>query len=86
MQDSWLSKKKKKKKNKKKTDKIQSFEDTQEYRDTSIILLLKRKGNPQVCDNPGGISLLSIAGMILGRVLPNRLNEHLEQSGLLPES
>ena len=48
--------------------------------------LFKRKGNPQVCDNHRGISLLSIAGKILARVLLNRLNEHLEQSGLLPES
>ena len=47
--------------------------------------LFKRKGNPQVCDNHRGISLLSIAGKTLARVLLNRLNEHLEQSGLLPE-
>ena len=39
-----------------------------------------------MCDNHRGISLLSIAGKILARVLLNRLNEHLEQSGLLPES
>ena len=29
---------------------------------------------------------MSIAGKILARVLLNRLNEHLEQPGLLPES
>ena len=29
---------------------------------------------------------MSIAGKILARVLLNRLNEHFEQSGLLPES
>ena len=58
----------------------------QEFKDATIIHLLKRKGNPQVCDNHRGISLLSIAGKILARVLLNRLNEHLEQSGLLPES
>ena len=29
---------------------------------------------------------MSVAGKILARVLLNRLNEHLEQSGLLPES
>ena len=45
-----------------------------------------QKGNPQLCDNHHGISLLSIAGKVLARVLLNRLNEHLEQSGLLPES
>ena len=42
--------------------------------------------NHQVCDNHRGFSLLSIAGKILVRVLLNRLNGHLKQSGLLPES
>ena len=58
----------------------------QEFKDATIIHLFKRKGNPQVCDNHRGISLLSIAGKILAGILLNRLNEHLEQSGLLPES
>ena len=54
----------------------------QEFKDATIIHLFKRTGNPQVCDNHRGISLLSIAGKILARVLLNRLNEHLERSGL----
>ena len=58
----------------------------QEFKDATIIHLFKRKGNPQVCDNHRGISLLSVAGKILARVLLNRLNEHLEWSGLLLES
>ena len=58
----------------------------QEFKDASIIHLFKRKGSPEVCDNHRGISLLSIAGKILARVLLNRFNEHLEQSVLLPES
>ena len=58
----------------------------QEFKDATIIHLFKRKENPQVCDNHRDISLLSIAGKILARVLLNRLNEHFEQSGLLPES
>ena len=58
----------------------------QEFKDATIIHLFKRKGNPQVCDNHRGIPLLSIAGKILARVLLNRLNEHLERSGFLPES
>ena len=58
----------------------------QEFKDATIIHLFKRKGKPQVCDNHRGISLLSIAGKILAWVLLNRLNEHLERSGLLPES
>ena len=58
----------------------------QEFKDATIIHLFKRKGNLQVCDNHRGNSLLSIAGKIHARILLNRLNEHLERSGLLPES
>ena len=57
----------------------------QDFKDASIIHLYKHKGNCQSCDNHRGISLLSIAGKILARVLLNRLNLHLEQ-GFLPES
>ena len=39
----------------------------QDLKDASIIHLYKRKGNPQVCDNHRGISLLSIAGKILAK-------------------
>ena len=58
----------------------------QEFKDAPIIHLFKRKGNPQLCANHRGISLLSIARKFLARVLLNRLNEHLEQAGLLSES
>ena len=58
----------------------------QDFKDASIIHLFKGKVNPQLCEYHRGISLLSIAGKVLARVLLNRLNEHLEQSGLLPES
>ena len=34
----------------------------QEFKDATNIHLFKRKGNPQVCDNHRGISLLSVAG------------------------
>ena len=51
-----------------------------------IIHLYKRKGNPQVCDNHRCISLSSIAGKILAKLLLNRLNAHLDQAGLIPES
>nr|VZI06720.1 unnamed protein product [Spirometra erinaceieuropaei] len=57
----------------------------QDFKDTTIVHLYKRKGNRQVCDNHRGISLLNIAGKIFARILLNRLNNHLEQ-GLLPES
>lgn len=46
----------------------------QEFKDTSIIHLYKRKENRQNCDNHYGISLLSITGKILARILLNRLN------------
>ena len=55
-------------------------------KDASIIHIYKRKGNLQVCDNHRGISLLSIAGKILAKKLLNRLNAHLDQAGLIPES
>ena len=58
----------------------------QEFKDASIIHIYKRKGNPQVYDNHRGISLLSIAGKILAKFLLNRLNVHLDQKGLIPES
>ena len=54
----------------------------QQFKDASIIRLYK-KGNPQLCDSYRGISLLTIAGKILARVLLNRLIVHLEH-GLLP--
>ena len=56
------------------------------FKDASHIHLFKQKRNSQVCDNHQGISLLSVAGKILRRILLNRLSEHLEQSGLPPES
>ena len=49
----------------------------QDFKDASIIHLYKRKGNPHVCDNHRGISLLSIAGKILAKILLNRLKRIL---------
>ena len=57
----------------------------QQLKDAHVVHIYKRKGNRQSCDNHRGISLLSVAGKILARVLLNRLLQHLEQ-GLLPES
>ena len=58
----------------------------QKFKDTFKIHVYKQNGNVQVCDNYRGISLLSIAGKILAKVLLNRLNEYLDQAGLLAES
>ncbi|XP_076445895.1 uncharacterized protein LOC143283536 [Babylonia areolata] len=49
----------------------------------STVHIYKRKGNRQSCDNHRGISVMSIAGKILARVLLNRLLQHLEQ-GKMP--
>ena len=57
-----------------------------EFKDASNIHIYKRKGNPQVCDNHRCITLLCIAGKILAKILLNRLNFHLDQKGLIPES
>ena len=57
----------------------------QELKDATIVHIYKRKGNRQSCDNHRGMSLLSIAGKILVRILLNRLLDTLEQ-GHLPES
>ena len=54
---------------------------SQEFKDAYIIHLYKRKGNPHVCDNHKGISLLSIAGKILAKPLLNHLNKHLDKAG-----
>ena len=57
----------------------------QEFRDATIVHIYKHKGNRQCCDNHRRISLLSITGKILARILLNCLLDHLEQ-GLLPKS
>ena len=57
----------------------------QEYKDVPIIHLYKRKGNPQVFENQRGISLLSIAGKILAKILLVRLNVHFDQKGPIPD-
>ncbi len=45
----------------------------------------QHKGDRKDCDNHRGISLLSVAGKILARILLNHLNKHLD-CGMLPES
>jgi hypothetical protein len=55
----------------------------QDFKDASKVPLYKRNGNRPNCDNHRGISLLSIAGKILARIILTV--SHLDQ-GLLPES
>ena len=48
----------------------------QNFKDASIVSLFK-KGKRSLCDNYRGISLLSVAGKILARVILRRLNDHV---------
>ena len=49
--------------------------------------IFKREGNRACCDDHRGISLLSIAGKIIARVVLNRLSLHVQHNGvILPES
>ena len=58
----------------------------QEFRDALIVHIFKRNGDHSVCDDHCGISLLSITGKILGRVILSRLSKHVDEIGILPES
>jgi len=57
----------------------------QEFCNTNIIHLYKRKGDRASYDKYRGISLLATAGKILDRVMLNRLTEQLLHK-ILPES
>ena len=57
----------------------------QDFKDANIIHLYKNKGEKASCDNHRGISLLSIAGKILARIILNRITERLLDS-VAPES
>ena len=58
----------------------------QDFKDADLVHLYKNKGDSKVCDNHRGISLLSIAGKIYARILLNRLMDHIQDIGLIPES
>ena len=52
----------------------------QDLKDASIVTIFKRKGDRSECGNLRGISLLSIAGRILARLMLNRNLEHIVDS------
>ena len=57
----------------------------QDLRDAVIVFLYKNKGEKSYCSNYRGITLFSIAGNILARVLLNRLIPTIAQENT-PES
>ena len=56
----------------------------QDWKDASIVPSFK-KGSHKECGNYRGISLLSIAGKILSRILLNSMDQHISPA-VLPES
>ena len=56
----------------------------QEFKDAAVIPIFKKKGNRQECGNYRGISLLSVAGKVLGKIILKRLQPILD--AILPES
>ena len=58
----------------------------QDFKDAVIVHLYKHKGDRACCDNHRGISLLSIAGKVLARVLLNRLSHHVYCNDIIPEN
>jgi hypothetical protein len=57
----------------------------QDFRDATIVARFKNKGSRTDCGNYNGISLLSIAGIILARIILNRLITSIPEQNL-PES
>ena len=57
----------------------------QQWKNANIILVHKQKGDRAECGNSRGISLLSVAGKVLAKIMLTRLLEHVVDL-VLPES
>ena len=56
----------------------------QQWKD-AVITILQKKGDKTECGNYRGISLVSLAGKVLLKVVASRLSAYCEAKGLLPE-
>lgn len=57
----------------------------QDWKDADIVVIYKQKGDRAVCGNSRGISLLSIAGKVLAKIMLNRLVKYISEAAL-PET
>ncbi len=57
----------------------------QQWRDANIAVIYKNKGDKAICGNSRGISLLSVGGKVLSKVMLQRLINNITES-MLPES
>ncbi len=57
----------------------------QQWRDANIAVIYKNKGDKAICGNSRGISLLSVGGKVLVKVMLQRLINNITES-MLPES
>jgi len=58
----------------------------QKFKDALIVHIFKWKGDQLVCNDHRWISLLSIPGKVLARVILNRLTKHVTENNIFPES
>ena len=57
----------------------------QEWKDSNIVTIYKKKGDKSSCGNSRGISLLSVAGKVLAKIMLSRLTTHITED-ILPET
>ncbi|KAL1255533.1 hypothetical protein QQF64_013594 [Cirrhinus molitorella] len=57
----------------------------QDWKDANIVVIYKQKGDSAVCCNSHGISLLSVAGKVLSKIMLSRLVGHISEA-VLPET
>ena len=57
----------------------------EDWRNSLLVVLYKGKGSKNDCSNYRGISLLSVVGKILSRIIFKRINLHIADD-VLPES